>query len=84
MDVAITPALERIARVLAARALSANAQGAEVSASTSVDATWPAHHADAVAIMRTLREPDEAMAAVAIHLSGKPWYWRRWAGKQNL
>lgn len=70
MDVARTPALERIARVLAARALSENAQGAEVSASSGVDATWPAHKADAVALLRTLREPDEAMAAV-----GDPAIW---------
>lgn len=63
-EIAKTPAIERIARVLAARALSANAEGAEVSASSGVDATWPAHEADAVAILRTLREPDAAMAAV--------------------
>lgn len=63
MDVARTPAVERIARVLAGRALSANADGAEVSASAGVDATWQAHREDALAILRTLREPDEAMAA---------------------
>jgi hypothetical protein len=60
MDVARTPAVERIARVLAGRELSANADGAEVSASAGVDATWRAHREDALA---TLREPDEAMAA---------------------
>jgi hypothetical protein len=63
MDIAKTPALERIARVLAGRELSANAAGAEVSAADGVDATWPAHRDDAYAILRTLREPDEAMAA---------------------
>jgi hypothetical protein len=63
MDVAKTPAVERIARVLAGRELSANAGGAEFSAAASVDATWPAHREDAISILRTLREPDEAMAA---------------------
>jgi hypothetical protein len=64
MDVAKTPAIERIARVLAGRELSANADGAEVSASESVDGTWLAHREDAIAILKTLREPDEAMVAV--------------------
>jgi hypothetical protein len=64
MDVAKTPAIERIARVLAGRELSANADGAKVSASAGVDATWPVHRDQAVSILKTLREPDEAMAAV--------------------
>jgi hypothetical protein len=63
MDVAKTPAIERIARVLAGRQFSAYADGAEVSASASVDATWPAHRDDAISLLKTLREPDEAMAA---------------------
>lgn len=63
MDIAKTPAIERIARVLAGLELSANASGAECSAGDSVDATWPARSEDAIAILRTLREPDKAMAA---------------------
>jgi hypothetical protein len=63
MDAAKMPAIERIARVLASRELSANAGGAEVSAAASVDATWPAFLDDAASILRTLREPDEVMAA---------------------
>ena len=63
MNVAKTPAIERIARVLAGRELSANAAGAEISAGDGVDATWRAHREDAIAILRTLREPDGAMAA---------------------
>jgi hypothetical protein len=62
MDIARTPAIERIARVLAGRELSANASGAELSAADSVDATWPAHRDDAIAILKTLREPDQRMA----------------------
>lgn len=72
MDVAKTPAIERIARVLAGRELSANAEGAELSASFSVDVTWPAHHEDAISIVKTLREPDETMAA-----AGDPEVWER-------
>lgn len=63
MDISHTRAIERVARVLAAQRLSANAEGAEPSASRSVDATWPNFASDAVAILKTLREPDAAMAA---------------------
>ena len=63
MDVSNTTALERIARVLAGQRLSANADGAEVSASAGVDAAWREHLDDARAVLRTLREPDQAMAA---------------------
>ena len=54
---------ERIARVLAGRAASVNAQGEDASASREVDSTWRDYRKDAVAILHTLREPDEAMAA---------------------
>lgn len=62
MDIANTPAAERIARVLAGQHASANAEGAEASASDTVEATWRDHLADAVAVLKTLREPDAAMA----------------------
>ena len=61
-DVARTGAIERIARVLAGRQLSANAEGADCSAAQAVDASWPSFCDDAVAILKTLREPDAAMA----------------------
>ena len=63
MDVATTPLAERIARVLAGQALSANAEGNEESAGAHVDGVWRDHLADAVAVLHTLRVPDEAMAA---------------------
>lgn len=63
MPVSETPAVERIARVLAAQRLSSNADGVEPSAAKTVDLEWKAHRDDALAILRTLREPDSRMAA---------------------
>jgi len=63
MDTARTGAVERIARVIAGWQLSANAVGSDAHAAAAVDAEWPRHTGDALAILRTLREPDAAMAA---------------------
>lgn len=63
MDVASTTAVERIARVLAGRELSTNAEGADPSAGERVDATWRQYREDALAVLRTLREPSPEMAA---------------------
>lgn len=63
MDVSVTNALERIARVLAGQRLSANAEGSDPSAGDSVNEQWRDHVPDAIAVLKTLREPDEAMAA---------------------
>jgi hypothetical protein len=57
------PAVERIARVIAGRMLSINAEGEDSSAAERVDAIWPDYRDDAISILRTLREPDPAMAA---------------------
>ena len=54
--------IERIARVIAGRVLSVNAEGEDASASDEVDRVWPEFRADAIAILKTLREPDPAMA----------------------
>ncbi|MBV9931747.1 MAG: hypothetical protein JO013_12490 [Alphaproteobacteria bacterium] len=62
MPVSNTPIVERIARVIAGRVVSINAEGDEKSAGDRVDATWPDYAEDARSILRTLREPDEAMA----------------------
>lgn len=62
MPVSESPVVERIARVLAGRQLSGNALGLEAHASTSVDMEWKDRIPDAVAILRTLREPDAQMA----------------------
>lgn len=72
MPVSNLDVVERIARVLAGRRLSANAEGEDCSAAAEVDASWREHRDDALAILHTLREPDEAMAA-----AGDPETWER-------
>jgi hypothetical protein len=63
MPVSNLTLVERIARVLAGRALSINAQGDDPSAGPNVDETWHEYTDDALAILRTMREPDPVMAA---------------------
>lgn len=58
------PLVERVARVLAGAALSSNANGSDPSAGDKVDKAWREHVNDALAVLHTAREPDEAMAAV--------------------
>ena len=58
------PLVERIARVLAGAALSSNAEGSDPSAGDKIDLAWPEHLNQALAVLHTAREPDEAMAAV--------------------
>ena len=62
--IASTPLVERIARVLAGRRLSANADGPVTSAALDVDNEWRDNIEDAIAVLKALREPDEAMAMV--------------------
>ena len=66
------PLVERIARVLAAAAHSSNAEGSDPSAAEKVDQVWPEHLNQALAVLHTMREPDEAMAA-----AGDEKEWRR-------
>jgi hypothetical protein len=63
MDTAHTPAVERIARVLAGQRLSSNAKGDDAHAADAVDRDWARYRDDAVAVLKTLRDPDQAMAA---------------------
>lgn len=72
MPVSNLTLVERIARVLAGRALSINAEGDDPSAGPNVDEEWHNHVDDALAILRTLREPDQVMAA-----AGDPEVWDR-------
>ena len=58
------PLVERVARVLAGAAHSSNAEGSDPSAGDKVDRVWPEHINQALAVLHTMREPDEAMAAV--------------------
>jgi hypothetical protein len=62
MPVSSTDVVERIARVIAARMASINAEGEEAHAAARVDETWRDYRNDALSILRTLREPDPAMA----------------------
>jgi len=57
------PLVERIARVLAGAALSSNAEGSDPSAGEKVDLAWREHVNQALAVLHTLREPDQDMAA---------------------
>jgi hypothetical protein len=58
------PLVERIARVLAGAAHSSNAEGSDPSAAEKVDQVWREHVNQALAVLHTMREPDEAQAAV--------------------
>jgi hypothetical protein len=62
MPVSNMDIIERIARVIAGRIVSSNADGDDPSAGERVDAIWPDYRPDAVSILHTLREPDPAMA----------------------
>ena len=63
MPVAEMPLVERIARVLAGAAHSSNAEGSDPSAAAKIDQVWPEHVNQALAVLHTMREPDQAMAA---------------------
>ena len=63
MPVSTTSAVERIARVLSGLKHSQNADGSEAHASDSVEVEWRDCIDNALAVLRTLREPDKDMAA---------------------
>ena len=62
MPVSNTSLVERIARVIAGRVVSINAGGDDPSAGDRVDDIWRDYREDALSVIRTLREPDPAMA----------------------
>jgi len=72
MPVSSLTLVERMARVLAGRALSINAEGDDPSAGPNVDEVWHEYVDDALSILRTMREPDPVMAA-----AGDPEIWER-------
>ena len=72
MPVSEQPLVERIARVLAGAALSSNAEGSDPSAGKKIDLVWREHVNQALAVLHTLREADEDMAA-----AGDPDVWRK-------
>lgn len=64
MPISEQPLVERVARVLAGAAHSSNAAGSDPSAGDKVDLVWREHVNQALAVLHTMREPDEQMAAV--------------------
>lgn len=62
MPVSNTSLVERISRVIAGRVVSINAGGQDPSAGDRIDAIWRDYCGDALSVIRTLREPDPAMA----------------------
>lgn len=64
MNVSVTLVVERIARVLAGQRLSVNGEGGLPSAALDVDLEWADHVDTALAVLRTLREPDATMVRV--------------------
>ena len=63
MPMSEKPVVERVARVLAGAALSSNAEGSDPSAGEKIDLAWREHVNQALAVLHTLREPDQEMAA---------------------
>ena len=72
MPVSEKPLVERVARVLAGAAHSSNAEGSDPSAAEKVDMVWREHLNQALAVLHTMREPDDRMAA-----AGDPDTWTR-------
>jgi hypothetical protein len=72
MAIATMPLVERVARTLAALELSDNADGSFGSAAPDVDHGWQDYADRAIAVLKAMREPDEAMAA-----AGDPVIWTR-------
>jgi len=62
MPVSEQPLVERVARVLAGAAHSSNAEGSDPSAADKIDQVWREHVNQALAVLHTMREPDEQMA----------------------
>ena len=62
MPISEQPLVERVARVLAGAAHSSNAEGSDPSAGETVDLVWKEHVNQALAVLHTMREPDERMA----------------------
>lgn len=72
MPVSEKPLVERVARVLAGAAHSSNAEGSDPSAGDKINLVWREHVNQALAVLHTMREADEDMAA-----AGDPDVWRK-------
>ena len=71
-DISVQSPVERIARVIAAEALSINGDGQDASVAGAVDAVWEAEIPRALAVLRTLREPSAEMVAAGRAAGGDP------------
>jgi hypothetical protein len=71
-DISVTSPVERIARVIAAEALSINGEGQDPSASGEVDAVWHEEVNRAMAVLRTLREPTPEMVEAGRGVGSDP------------
>jgi hypothetical protein len=71
-DISVTSPVERIARVIAAEALSINGEGKDASAGGAVDAVWEQEVARAVAVLKTLREPTPEMVEAGRNAGSNP------------
>jgi hypothetical protein len=71
-DISVTSPVERIARVLAAEALSINGEGDDASAASEIDATWFSQIDRAIAVLKTLREPTPEMVEAGREASDNP------------
>ncbi|ATY31365.1 hypothetical protein [Sphingomonas psychrotolerans] len=71
-DISVTSPVERIARVIAAEALSINGEGHDGSAGGAVDAAWQQEVGRALAILRTLREPTPEMVEAGRAVGSDP------------
>jgi len=71
-DISVTSPVERIARVIAAEALSINGEGGDPSAGSEVDAAWASEIDRAIAVLKTLREPTPEMVEAGRAAGGDP------------
>lgn len=74
-DIAVTSPVERIARVIAAQALSPNGegpQGSDEAVSSEVDRVWRSEVDRAVAVLKTLREATPDMVEAGRAAGGDP------------
>ena len=71
-DISVTSPIERIARVIAAEALSINGEGQDPSVAGAVDAVWEAEISRATSVLRTLREPTPEMVEAGRDAGSNP------------
>jgi hypothetical protein len=75
-DISVLSAVERVARVIAAEALSPNGEGPDWSergpVSERIDSVWRQEVPRALAVLRTLREPTPEMVEAGRNAGSDP------------